>query len=77
MAMEMQEFDRLEAKIDDLLTKFASLLKKNEELLQIIAEKDGNIAKLELRLSEMTQEKETVSHRIGELLNKFESLKQY
>ena len=75
--MELQEFDRLEAKIDDLLTKSASLLEKNEELLQIIAEKDGNIARLEARLSDLTQEKETVSRRIGELLNKFESLKEY
>lgn len=75
--MELQEFDRLEAKIDHLLTTFASLLKKNEELLQIIAEKDGNITSLETRISELTQEKETVGRRIGELLNKFESLKQF
>ncbi len=72
--MELEQFERLEAKIDELLAKHELLSKKNAELLEIIAQKDEALAKNQARISELSQERELVGRRIGSLLEKFENV---
>jgi len=73
--MNIEYLDHLEAKIDELLAKHESLIQRNGELMEIIQRKDQEIEQQQFRISEMQQEKEHVSRRVGELLNKFETLK--
>lgn len=75
--MELEQLDRLEEKIGELLEKYEALSKKNAELFEIIAKKDEDLARHQARVTEMIKEKENVSRRVGDLLSRFESIKPY
>ena len=72
--MELTQFDRLEEKIQRLIDIHAAAKKKNEELLDLIAQKDQDISRLKQELESATQSKERIGDRIETLLRKIEDL---
>ncbi len=72
--MELTQFDRLEEKIQRLLDIHAAGKKKNEELLELIEQKDQDINRLKQELESASQNKERIGDRIETLLRKIEDL---
>ncbi len=72
--MELSRFEKLEEKIEELITIHTATKRKNEELLEIIARKDEDIERLSRENQEASEEKNRVSERIEALLEKIDKL---
>lgn len=72
--MELAVFSRLEAKIEDLLSRLKSVADENEELKKRLVDKEGEIAELNELLKTQDAERNEVRLRIEGLVQKLESV---
>ena len=72
--MELARFEQLEAKIQELISLHAANRKKNEELLEIIAQKDQDMERLKRELETVLEERKRISERVDALIGRIDEL---
>lgn len=72
--MEIAAFSRLEAKIEELISRLTALGEENEALKARLNDKDAEVAELNELLKTQDAERQEVRGRIESLVQKLESL---
>jgi len=72
--MELKHFERLEAKVQELINACSSAKQENERLREVIAQKDGDISALREKLENASKDRSLITERVEALLNKIENL---
>jgi hypothetical protein len=71
--MELNQFELLEQKIEELIVNHGQLRQKHEELLEILARKEGDMERLKGELESAQKERREIIARVQALLNKVET----
>jgi hypothetical protein len=71
--MELNQFELLERKIEELIANYSQLRKKHEELLEILARKEGDVERLKGELESAQLERREIIARVQVLLKKVEA----
>ena len=72
--MDLQNFEELEGKIDNLIRQNTSLKEENKNLLEKLVQKDQNIQKLMNNMGKFHKERDLVYSKIVELIDKLEDV---
>jgi len=70
--MELHQFELLEGKIEELIVNYNQLRQKHEELLEILAGKEGELERLKGEMESAHSERREISTRVQALLQKVE-----
>lgn len=72
--MEIEAFERLEQKIEALITRVETLRRQNQDLQQAVEQKDQELNEVKELLSIQDSERDQVRLRLEALVEKIESV---
>ena len=72
--MPLREFQKLEAKVDEVVSRLKELMREREEILGRLRAKENECAALKERAAGLTQERESFKVRLDTLISKLSDL---
>ena len=67
--MELDKFDALEGKIKNILSEYSLLKKQNQELKELLKNKDLELEGAKGRLIELNEERDAIRTKLDTLIN--------